>query len=120
MRICDLSHKTNIYKEGKEKGISHKEVLTIDIQNIKTHVLSGFPSSGANGKPSGSSNRNILQPTYLGAFGMANQGMRFLLHYETNWGFVRSGLGLFHKGLCMGINIWFRNNVLIIRFQGYD
>ncbi|KAF1884383.1 hypothetical protein Lal_00014351 [Lupinus albus] len=42
--------------------------------NIKTHVLSGFPSSGANGKPSGSSNRNILQPTYLGAFGMANQG----------------------------------------------
>ncbi|KAF1863276.1 hypothetical protein Lal_00031361 [Lupinus albus] len=42
-------------------------------RNIKTHVLSGFPSSGANGKPSGSSNRNILQPTYLGAFGMANQ-----------------------------------------------
>ncbi|KAF1872511.1 hypothetical protein Lal_00016812 [Lupinus albus] len=55
-----------------------------------------FPSSGANGKPSDSSNRNILQPTYLGVFGMANQGMRFLLHYETNWGFLRSGLGLFH------------------------
>ncbi|KAF1867862.1 hypothetical protein Lal_00012758 [Lupinus albus] len=65
-------------------------------EHQSTHVLSGFPSSGANGKPSGSSNRNILQPTYLGAFGMANQSMRFLLHYETNWGFLRPGLGLFH------------------------
>ncbi|KAF1880065.1 hypothetical protein Lal_00022194 [Lupinus albus] len=44
---------------------------------ISTLVLSEFPSSGANGKPSGSSNRNILQPTYLGAFGMANQGFMY-------------------------------------------
>ncbi|KAF1867859.1 hypothetical protein Lal_00012755 [Lupinus albus] len=43
-------------------------------KNIRsTLVLSEFPSSGANGKPSGSSNRNILQPTYIGVFGMANQ-----------------------------------------------
>ncbi|KAF1889708.1 hypothetical protein Lal_00025036 [Lupinus albus] len=95
--ICDLSHKTNIYKE-KEKGIRYQAFSFSLLQkNIRsTLVLSEFPSSGANGKPSGSSNRNILQPTYLGAFGMANQGMRFLLHYETNWGFLRSGLGLFH------------------------
>ncbi|KAF1883364.1 hypothetical protein Lal_00042254 [Lupinus albus] len=48
-----------------------------------TLVLSGFPSSGANGKPSGSSNRNILQPTYLGAFGMANQDEGFSLKRDT-------------------------------------
>ncbi|KAF1883959.1 hypothetical protein Lal_00012919, partial [Lupinus albus] len=76
---------THIFREGNDSipqfllyeharnsdGMLINRSANLNIRS--TIVLSGFPSSGANGKPSGSSNRNILQPTYLGAFGMANQ-----------------------------------------------
>ncbi|KAF1883247.1 hypothetical protein Lal_00030352 [Lupinus albus] len=68
------------YFEWLHRPQASTVAISDNLWNIRsTLVLSEFPSSGANRKPSGSSNRNILQPTYLGAFGMANQDEGFSL-----------------------------------------